>query len=283
MKLGLGDIGLILVAGALLYIIAKHSNTAFIGATCAGLTGATLRACQKKTSTLLKKPKPVVVPKKVPFSTKPKVGITPAPKGITPAKKSISTPTSRAKSTGGGVGGPTTKAFNCMKKRWQWRCFRTATGSRCVCNNPKITPTIPSMTKEETDYLYRQGRPITTAEKQCYDLNGIWDSSTGRCIKSFAITPTNPRNVANKKCIEAAEEAIEPQRERAIKNLMVEMGFRTEQQLSANRGRNSGYRKGLIDKKYDDMKIQLRADCLKKQGYPARVDPDLRQPFLHAI
>lgn len=104
-------------------------------ASCTGLTGATLAACQKAQP----KPKPIT-----PAKPKPQ-GITAArPRGITPATPSkVRTQKSISSGAGGGVGGPRTSAFNCRMGGGVWSCERrigVPENQSCRCLRP-ISPT----------------------------------------------------------------------------------------------------------------------------------------------
>lgn len=103
-------------------------------ASCTGLTGATLTACQKAKAPA-PKPKPIT-----PAKPKPQ-GITAArPRGITAARPQRT----QHSATGGGVGGPRTKAFECIQRGWKWRCYNNSYPP-CRCEPPHIGPiTAPS-------------------------------------------------------------------------------------------------------------------------------------------
>ena len=103
-------------------------------ASCTGLTGATLTACQKANAP---KPKPIT-------PAKPR-GITAAkPRGITAARPSkVRTQESISGGTGGGVGGPRTKAALCAQRGGTWRCYRVAgqpENQSCMCRMPITVP-----------------------------------------------------------------------------------------------------------------------------------------------
>jgi hypothetical protein len=132
------NIGVMLaVAGlfALTFYLLRTNRepSAVVAASCAGLTGATLSACQKAQPKPKPKPAGITAAKPKP---KPQ-GITAArPRGITAARPSASTPSSRARSTGGGVGGPTVKALECKQSGGIWRAYAASGGTLYRCLRP---------------------------------------------------------------------------------------------------------------------------------------------------
>lgn len=130
----------VLIYGAIRYgsDLLNHTvdrDNVFIGAAgCTGLTGATLAACQKAQP----KPKPAGI-----TPAKPK-GITaakPKPQGITAADPTPNTTQkTRARSTGGGVGGPTSKALACKQKGGTWQAYPAAGGTAFRCLMPVTAP-----------------------------------------------------------------------------------------------------------------------------------------------
>lgn len=98
---------------------------------CQGLTGATLAACKKAQPAA--KPSPITAAR---------------PRGITAARPPRITP--RARSTGGGVGGPTVKALECKQKGGTWQAYAVPGGTAFRCLKPITAASIKALVEECT-------------------------------------------------------------------------------------------------------------------------------------
>lgn len=175
--------GSISYGGQILGKLTGTQDSVFIGAAgCAGLTGATLAACQKA------QPKPK--PKPITPAAKPKPkGITAArPKGITAAKPKP-TPAKRAATTGGGVGGPRTKAFECKQRGGTWKCYTTG----CICRMPITAPSpiilaLNACIKRVTQYTATQSKLARDKLAIQYGYTGL--NPGDQLAKNNAQTPS---------------------------------------------------------------------------------------------
>lgn len=140
---------------------------------CQGLTGATLAACKKAQP----KPKPT--------------GITAArPRGITAARPSASTPKSRARSTGGGVGGPTAKALACKQKGGTWQAYANigTGGTAFRCQMPirpaSIIDLVNDCTGKAAGSILERGQRFTGWQETQYERLVI-DKARRACANKY--------------------------------------------------------------------------------------------------